>query len=139
MTEPRLLLPYLDMRLEVLLAILTLLWRVTTRLLLDLRAGRRDNPLERSGISRVFAVVCPPRLRVWRTMTVPVPLMQWTLTGVTLSGLSMGLIWNFHNMEEPVGIPSARCKTFSCINLWVDVGDLSGIPPAYLSPDAVAS
>ena len=37
---------------------------------------------------RSLAVVCPPRLWAWRTMTVPVPLMQWTMTGMTLSGLS---------------------------------------------------
>ena len=47
----------------------------------------------------------------------------------------LGLIRSFHNMEEPAGIPS----DFSCIDLWVDVGDLSGIPPAHLSLDAVAA
>ena len=88
MTEPRLLLPCLDVRLEALLAILAPLRRVTARLVLALQAGRRGRPRERSGIAQVLAVVCPPRLRAWRTMTVPVPLMQWTLTRMTLSGLS---------------------------------------------------
>ena len=80
---------------------------------------------------QVLAVIGPPRLRAWRTMTVLVPLMQWTLTGMTLSGLS----W-----------PSSRTSTawkswqdFSCIDLWVDAGDFSGIPPAHLSLNAVAS
>ena len=40
-TEPRLLLPELDMRLEVLLAIFALLRRVTARRVLALRVGRR--------------------------------------------------------------------------------------------------
>ena len=88
LTESRLLLPCLDVCLEVLLAILAPLRRVTSRLVLVLRAGRRGRPRERSGIAQVLAVVVPPHLRAWRTMTVPVPLMQWTLTGMTLSGLS---------------------------------------------------
>ena len=49
------------------------------------------------------------------------------------------LILNFHGMEEPAGIPSARCQDFSCVDLWVDVGDLSGIPPADLSLVTVVS
>ena len=36
----------------------------------------------------VLVVVCPPRLRVRRTKTALVPWMPWTLTGMTLSGLS---------------------------------------------------
>ena len=88
MTEPRLLLPFLDVRLEVLLAILAPLRRVTARLVLALRAGSRGRPRERSGIAQGLAVVCPPCLRVRRTMTVPVPWLLWTLTGMTLSGLS---------------------------------------------------
>ena len=88
MTEPRLLLPGLDVRLEVLLAILAPLRRVIARLVLALRAGGRGRPRERSSIAQVLAVVCHPRLRAWRMMTVPVPLMQWTLTGMTLFSLS---------------------------------------------------
>ena len=81
MTEPRLLLPLLDVRLEVLLAILSPLWRVIARLVLALRAGGR-------GIAQGLAIVCPPRLRARWTTTVPVPWMLWTSTGMTLSGLS---------------------------------------------------
>ena len=88
MTEPRLLLPCLDVRLEVLLAILAPLRRVTVRLVLALRAGGRGRPQERSGIAQVLAVVCPPRLRARRMTTVVVPLMLWTSTGMTHSGPS---------------------------------------------------
>ena len=87
MPEPGLLLPELDVRLEVLMGILAPLRRVTARIVLDLRVGRRGRPQEQSGIAQV-AVVDPPRFRVWRMMTVPVPLMRWTLTGMILSSLS---------------------------------------------------
>ena len=88
MTEPRLLLTLLDVRLEVLLAILAPLRRVTARLVLALRAGGRGCPRERSSIAQSLAIVCPPLLRARRTTTIPVPWMLWTSTGVTLSGLS---------------------------------------------------
>ena len=52
------------------------------------RPGSRGLPRERSGIARGLVVVCPPRLRARRTMTVPVPWMLCTSTGMTLSGLS---------------------------------------------------
>ena len=45
-------------------------------------------PLQRSGIAKALAVICPPLLRMRRTMTVLVPSIPWTLTGMTLSGLS---------------------------------------------------
>ena len=44
MPEPRLLLPELDVRLQVLLAIFAPLRRVTALLVLDLRVGRRGRP-----------------------------------------------------------------------------------------------
>ena len=88
MTEPRLLLPCLDVRLEVLLVILVPLRWVTARPVLALRAGGRGHLQERSGIAQVLAVVCPPRLQAWRTTIVLVPLMLWTSTGMTLSSLS---------------------------------------------------
>ena len=72
MTEPRLLLPKLDVRLEVLLAIFAPLRWVTALRVLDLRVGRRGRPRERSIIARVL-VVDPPRLRVWRMTTGRVP------------------------------------------------------------------
>ena len=87
MPEPRLLLPELDVRLEVRLVILAPLQRVTARLVLDLRVGQRGRPREWSGIAQV-AVVDPLRLRVWQMKTVPVCLIRWTLTGMILFGLS---------------------------------------------------
>ena len=111
MTESRLLLPFLDVCLEVLLAILAPLRQVTACLVLALRAGDRGRPQERSGIAQGLAVVCPPRLRARRTTTILVPWMPWTLTGMTLSVSVLALIRNFHSMEEPAGLPSARCKT----------------------------
>ena len=72
MTEPRLLLPELDVRLEVLPVIFTPLRRVTARLVL--RVGRRGHPRERTIITRVL-VVDPTRLRVERRTT---GLVLWT-------------------------------------------------------------
>ena len=68
MNEPLLLLPELDVRLEVLLAIFALLRRMTARRVLDLRVGRRGRPHERSSIVQVL-VVDPPLLREWRMTT----------------------------------------------------------------------
>ena len=87
MSESRPLLPELDVCLEVCLVILAPLRRVAALLVLNLRVGRRGRPQERSGIAQV-AVVDPPRLRLWRMTIIPVPLIRWTLTGMTLSGLS---------------------------------------------------
>ena len=84
--ELRFLLPELDVRLEVLLAIFAPLRQVTARLVLDLRVGQRSRPRERSVIAQV-AVVDTPRLRVWQMTTGPVLLIRWTLTGIILSGL----------------------------------------------------
>ena len=85
MTEPQLLLPFLDVRLEVLLVMLTPLRRVTARLALALRAGGQGHPQERSGIVQALVVVCSRCLRTRRTTIALVP---WILTGMTLSGLS---------------------------------------------------
>ena len=62
MPEPKPLLPELDVRLEVLLAIFALLRRVTALLVLSLRVGRRGRPREWSVIAQVL-VVDPPRFR----------------------------------------------------------------------------
>ena len=85
--EPRLLLPELDVHLEVLLAIFAPLRRVTALLVLDLRVGRRGRPRERNIIAQVL-VVDPPRLRVGWMMTGLVLSTRLTLTGMTLSGQS---------------------------------------------------
>ena len=47
-------------------------------------------------------------------------------------------IRNFHSMEEPVGVPSARCKT-SFASIYGLMSETSDIPLAYLSLAAVAS
>ena len=88
MPEPRLLLPELDVRLEVLLAIFTPLRRVTALLVLDLRVGRRGRPREWSVIAQVL-VVDPPLLRVWWMTTGLVLSTRLTLTRMTLSGQSL--------------------------------------------------
>ena len=87
MPEPRPLLPELDVRLEVLLAIFDLLRQVAARLVLDLQVGRRGRPHERSVFAQVL-VVDPPYLRVWRMTTSRVLSTRLTLTGMTLSGQS---------------------------------------------------
>ena len=129
MTEPRLLLPCLDVHLKVLLAILAPLRQVTARLVLALRAGCRDLPRERSGIAQVLAVVCPPRLWAWRTMTVPVPLMQWTLTGMTLSACP-GPHPELPQHGRAVGCTISSMQDFSCIDLLL----MSETSPAFHLP-----
>ena len=79
-----------------------------------------------------------PRLRVWRMTTVPVPLIWWTLTGMTLSGLSWpSLELSQHGRAGRDTI--SLVQDFSCIDLWFNVGDLSGISLAHLSLDAIAA
>ena len=86
--EPcRLLLP-LDLCLEVHLAISVPLRRVTARLVLALRACGVGLALSWIGLAQALAVICPPLLQVRQTMTALVHLIPWTLTGMTLSGLS---------------------------------------------------
>ena len=82
------LLPPLDVCLEVHPAIPVPLRQVTARLVLALRAGGHSLPLQRIGIAQALAVICPPLLRVRLMMTDLVPPIPWTLTGITLSGLS---------------------------------------------------
>ena len=103
MPEPWLLLPELDVRLEVLLAILAPLQRVTARLVLDLRVGRRGRPRERSGhrSPSPSGVADEDRSSAFDTVDFDRDDSFWSVRGLILS---------FHNMEEPAGIPSARCK-----------------------------
>ena len=86
--EPSLFLPPLDVHMEVHLAIHAPLRPVTACLVLALRAGGHSRPLQRSGNTQALAVICPPLLRVRLTMTVLVPSIPWTSTGMTLSGPS---------------------------------------------------
>ena len=71
-------------------------------------------------------------------MTVLVPSTLWMSPGMTLSRQS------WPSPELPRHGRAGRytiglMQDFSCIDLWFDVGDLSGISPAYLSFTAVAS
>ena len=138
MTEPRILLPCLDVRLEVLLAILTPLRWVT--------ALPRPGPsgwtlLSSAGADRY-------RSGVGGCLS-PSP------SGMADSDRSSAFdAVDLDRDDFPVcpgphpelpqhgragGCTISLMQDFSCIDLWVDVGDLSGIPPAYLSPDAVTS
>ena len=111
--EPSLLLPPLDVCLEVHLAIHAPLRRVTARF----------------GLAAVVIRI----IWVRRTMTVLVPSIPWTLTGMTLSSLS------WPSSGTSTAWRSRRVYHHSCIDLWVDVGDLFGIPLAHLSLAVVAS
>ena len=127
MTEPRLLLPCLDVRLEVLLVILAPLLRVTARPILALRAGGRGHLQERSGIAQVLAVACPPRLRARQTTTILMPL---DIDRDDSFRSVLALIRNFHSMEEPAGVTAARCKT----SLASTYGLMSESSPAFHLP-----
>ena len=130
MTTLRLLLPGLNVRLEVLLAILALLRQVTARLVLVLRARRCCRPRERSGIAQILAVVGPTRLRMWRTMTVLVAFDVVDIDRDDSFRSVLTLIRSFHSMEELAGIPSSRCKT-SLASIY---GLMSETSPAFHLP-----
>ena len=100
--EPMLLLPELDVRLGVLLAIFASLQRMTAHRVLNLRVGRRSRPRERSTIDQVL-VVYPLLLReLWMT-TGRVPLTRYTLTWMSLSGqswASSGAFMAWKNLQD---------------------------------------
>ena len=118
MPELRLLLPELDVCLEVRLVILAPLQRVTALLVLDLRVGQRGHPQERSGIAQVAD---DDRSSAFDTVDFDRDDSFWSV---------LGLIRSFHNMEEPAGIPSARCKT-SLASIY---GLMSETSPAFHLP-----
>ena len=133
MTEPRLLLPELDVRLEVLLAIFAPLRQVTARRVLALRVGRSGHPRGRTIIAQVLAVD-PTRLRVERMTTGMVLWTQLTLTGMTLSGLSWassGTSTSWKSLQEPhqlgarlllhrsVGLSLPWCGRFWTTLIWL--------------------
>ena len=129
MPEPRPLLLELDVRLEVLLAIFALFRRVTACLVLGLRVGRSGRPHERSVIAQVL-VVDPPHLRVWRMTNRSSAFDMVDFDRDDSFRSVLGLIRNFHGMEEPAGIPSARCKT-SLVSIY---GLVSESSPAFHLP-----
>ena len=110
-------------------AISVQLRRVTARLILALRACGAGLPLSRIRLDLALAVICPPLLRVRRTMTALVHSISWTLTRMTFRPV-LALIRNFHDMEEPAGVPSARCKT-SLASIY---GLMSETSPAFHLP-----
>ena len=111
MTEPRLLLPFLDVRLEVLLAILSPLRHVTACLVLALRAGgpRSSAGAERyrSGFGGRLSPAPSGEADDDRSSALDALDIDWDDSFWS----ALALIRNFHSMEEPVGVPSARWKT----------------------------
>ena len=121
-SEPMSLLPELDGRLEVLLAMLDL-----PGLMIVLRIlGRHDRTRGKTSIDQAL-VVDPLLLRVLRMTTGLVLLSRLTLT---VNRSVLGLIRSFHGMEEPAGVPSARCKT----SLASAYGLMSEVSPAFTLP-----
>ena len=130
MPELRLLLSELDVRLEVLLAILVPLRHVATLLVwtfgLDCvvvhgsvaeryhSGGGRRSPSP-SGVAD------DDRSSAFDTVN-----FDWDDSFRSV----LGLIWSFHNMEEPAGIPSTRCKT-SLASIY---GLMSETSPAFHLP-----
>ena len=87
--ELSLLLPLLDVLcLEVQPSCLVPLQQMTARLTLALLVSACGPLLSRTSHEWFLVVTCPPLLREMRTMTALVPAIPWTLTGMTLSGLS---------------------------------------------------
>ena len=112
------------MRLEVHLAILALLELMTVRRVL----GRHGHLREASVIAREL-VVDPLLLREQRMMTGRVPSTVDFDRDDSFRSV-LGLIRSFHGMEEPAGVPSARCKT----SLASTYGLMSEVSPAFTLP-----
>ena len=126
MTEPRRLLPFLDVRLEVLLAILAPLRRVTARLVLALRAGSCGRPRYRSGFGGRLSPAPSGEADDDRSSA----LDALDIDRDDSFRSVLALIRNFHNMQEPAGVPSARCKT-SLASIY---GLMSETSPAFHLP-----
>ena len=124
-----LLLPELDMRLGVHLAIFVPLQQMTTRHVLDLRVGRRGRLRERSTFNQAL-VVDPLLLLERRMMTGRVPLRRLTLTGMTRSGQSWASSGAFMAWKS--------LQVSHQLDAWANDGDLSGIFPACLSLGTIA-
>ena len=128
--EPcRLLLP-LYLFLEVHLAISVPLQRLTTRLVLALRACGVGLPLPRTGLAQVLAIICnpPPQGETDNDCSSVFDSLDIDRDDSFRSVLA--LIWNFHDMEEPAGVASARCKT-SLASIY---GLMSETSPAFHLP-----
>ena len=88
--------------------------------------GRHDRTRGKTSIDQAL-VVDPLLLRVLRMTTGLVLLSRLTLT---VNRSVLGLIRSFHGMEEPAGVPSARCKT----SLASAYGLMSEVSPAFTLP-----
>ena len=119
-----------DVCLEVHPAIPVPLRRATARLVLALRVGGRGLPPRRIGITRALAVICSHLLRVRQTMTVLVALDSLDIDRDDSFWSVLALIRKFHSLEEPAGVPSARCKT-SLASIY---GLMSETSPAFHQP-----
>ena len=105
-----------------------LLW-VTTRLALALRDGVRGLPLLRTGHARALGLsVPPPSGGVEVDHSGPLQALDIDQDFSFRSVLA--LIKNFHNMEAPAGVPSARCRT-SLASIY---GFMSETSPAFHLP-----
>ena len=128
MTEPRLLLPFLDVRLEVLLAILAPLRQVTACLVLALRAGGRERPRKRRYCSGFGGPLSPaPSGQADDDLSSALDIDRDDSFQSVLA-----LIRNFHSMEEPADIQSARCET-SLASIY---GLMSETSPAFHLPNS---
>ena len=123
-TELMPLLPDLGGRLEVLLAVLDLLGRMIVRHVLV----RPDHMPGMTGTGQVL-VVDPLLLRVLR-MTTSSAFESVDFDRDDSFRSVLGLIRSFHGMEEPAGVPSARCKT----SLASAYGLMSEVSPPFTLP-----
>ena len=110
MTEPRLLLPCLDVRLEVLLAILAPLWRVTARPACPSGWRPRSSAAAERYRSGFGGCLSPaPSGEADDDCSSAFDALDINRDDSFRSVLA--LIRNFHSMEEPAGVPAARFKT----------------------------
>ena len=124
MTEPRLLLPFLDVRLEVLLVMLTSSWTLGP-------SGWR--PWSSAGAERYrsgFGGRLSPAPSGEVDDDHSSALDALDIDRDDFSRSVLALIRNFHSMEEPAGVPSARCKT-SLASIY---GLMSETSPAFHLP-----
>ena len=124
-TEPMSLLPDLDVRMEVRLVVPALLGSMIDRLVL----GRLDRIPGKTGTDQEL-VVDPLGLRVQRMTTVLVRFESVDFARDDSFRAVLGLIRGFHDMAEPAGVPSARCKT----SLASAYGLMSEVSPAFTLP-----
>ena len=100
---------------------------MTALLVLALQAGRRGLPLLRIGLAQDLVVICPPPPTGEADDDHSSALDSLDIDWNDSFRSVLALIRNFHGMEEPAGIPSARCK----ISLALIYGLMSETSPAF--------